>query len=324
MSDLPGEKDGAFYPAQLMVGVYEVALEALEPIELNAFAGATLRGAFGWAFKQMVCYQPQVRTCQGCLLRAQCPFPQVFEAGTLHAAQQNVPAPYVLRAPTGGQRRFEAGQRLAFQIVLVGRAIGLLPYFAVALGQLQRRGIGRLEGRARVAAITALHPDGVTTTQLFDGATPDELQSHRGWPARAWVGERPAPARVAVEFLTPARLKADERVWTTPAFHVLYRALLRRAGALCEYHGETPWETDYVGLTAQAHAVELVTAETTDAWRSRYSGRQGQIVAVRGCVGRVVYEGALAPFWPLLQLGEVIHVGKNTTFGLGQYRLAEA
>lgn len=328
MSERPVDNDGAFYPAHLAIGVYEVCLEALEPIALNDFAGATLRGAFGWAFKQMVCYQPGVPTCRDCLLRGQCPYPQVFEpapaAGTLRAGQQNVPAPYVLRPPAGGAQRYEAGQRLTFQVVLVGRAIGLLPYFAVALGQLQRRGLGRLAGRARVAGLTALHPDGVTTTALFDSTQPDVLHSHRGWPARAWVGEQAAPARVTVEFLTPARLVADERVWTTPAFYVLYRALLRRASALCEYHGETPWAADFPGLAARADDVRMVAAETADAWRSRYSGRQGQVMAVRGCVGRVSYEGELAPFWPLLRLGEVIHVGKNATFGLGQYRLVTA
>ena len=128
-------------PVHLPIGLYEITLTALEPIELSTFAAATLRGAFGWSYKQLVCYQPGVTTCQGCLLRGQCPYPQVFEPapqpGTLYENLQNVPAPYVLRPPADDERIFAPGQQFAFQIVLIGRAIGLLPYFAVALQQLQ-------------------------------------------------------------------------------------------------------------------------------------------------------------------------------------------
>jgi CRISPR/Cas system endoribonuclease Cas6 (RAMP superfamily) len=41
-----------------------------------------------------------------------------------------------------------------------------------------------------------------------------------------------------------------------------------------------------------------------------------------GVVGEAVYEGDLGPFAPLLALGEVLHVGKGTGFGLGRYEIA--
>jgi CRISPR/Cas system endoribonuclease Cas6 (RAMP superfamily) len=34
-----------------------------------------------------------------------------------------------------------------------------------------------------------------------------------------------------------------------------------------------------------------------------------------------VYEGDLGPFLPLLRLGELLHVGKHATFGLGRYEV---
>jgi len=38
-------------------------------------------------------------------------------------------------------------------------------------------------------------------------------------------------------------------------------------------------------------------------------------------VGKAVYEGDHAPFWPYLVFGQWTHVGSATTFGLGRYRI---
>lgn len=51
--------------------------------------------------------------------------------------------------------------------------------------------------------------------------------------------------------------------------------------------------------------------------RKRYSTRQEAWMALGGLVGRISYEGDLSGIIPLLRLGEYIHVGKGTLFGLG-------
>ena len=53
----------------------------------------------------------------------------------------------------------------------------------------------------------------------------------------------------------------------------------------------------------------------------RYSARQETTMLMGGLVGSVTFEGSLAEFLPFLELGELIHVGKGTVMGLGQYRL---
>jgi len=40
-----------------------------------------------------------------------------------------------------------------------------------------------------------------------------------------------------------------------------------------------------------------------------------------GFVGEITFEGHIEPFMPLIEAGEVLHLGKGTGFGLGKYFL---
>jgi CRISPR-associated endoribonuclease Cas6 len=50
-----------------------------------------------------------------------------------------------------------------------------------------------------------------------------------------------------------------------------------------------------------------------------YSTRQQKRLDVSGMVGESVFRGLDQFSWSLLVLGERLHVGKNTTSGLGKY-----
>ena len=312
----------------MRVGHYRFALTLEEAASLPRYKGSTLRGGFGYSFRRQVCLQRARKTCEGCLLRSVCPYGILFEPSPpadseVLSTQSDVPLPFVLEPPLEDKQGYESGEALTFGLRLVGRAIEHLPYFVMAFGALGRRGLGRDRAKYTLSSVTAVDLLQDRTAPVYSAR--DEVLRDSDLVADATAlngdsGGSPAE-RLAVEFLTPTQLKHDGRFHKRPDFHVLVRALLRRTSSLAYFHCGQRWDTDYRGWIERAKGVRTAGAHTSGMEIWRYSRRQGQRVSLGGPVGQMVYEGDLAPFRPLLALGEWIHVGKASVFGNGMMRV---
>ncbi len=77
-----------------------------------------------------------------------------------------------------------------------------------------------------------------------------------------------------------------------------------------------PWI--YSGLIERAKQVRIVDNKLKwFDWR-RYSQRQEQGMNMGGLVGSVIYEGKIGEFMPFVDFCSKVHIGKQTTFGLGK------
>jgi hypothetical protein len=99
--------------------------------------------------------------------------------------------------------------------------------------------------------------------------------------------------------------------------------MLRRISTLCDYHGNGEPLLDYRGLVAKAKDVDIVTSSLRWVDWKRYSNRQEQAMLMGGMIGSVTYRGKLDEFMPLLRFCEKVHIGKQTSFGLGKFNIAE-
>ena len=100
-------------------------------------------------------------------------------------------------------------------------------------------------------------------------------------------------------------------------------ALIRRIALLSEFHMDSPIETDFHALSLQAEQIRDTRELTWRDW-TRYSSRQRQTMQLGGVVGTWILTGISETYLPYLNLGQWLHVGKNATFGLGQYKMEEA
>ena len=304
---------------------YRVILTAREPIFMPRYAGSTLRGGLGQAFRKWVCTMGPI-DCHDCTLNGVCPYAYIFETAPFENAAQlrtysDVPRPFVLD-PLETHGDYRPGESFEFLLTLIGRAIDYLPYFIVSFRELGNIGIGRGRGRFQLTRVIA---DGGTTDgkAIYDCETQmvsnldniicfDDIQQA--------VAHLPAN-QLTIHFLTPARLTHEGQLTDQLPFHIFWRRLVGRISALAYFHCGESLEMDFKGFIDQAMAVE--TVECNLRWHdwTRYSQRQDTRMQLGGLVGSITYAGELEPFLPFIALGQHLHVGKNATFGLGKYRV---
>ena len=313
---------------------YRFTFRLHAPLRLPDYAGSLLRGQFGAALRRVAC-MTDAPTCEGCPLRATCPYPAIFEtpAPAEHAMQNfsHVPNPYVVEPPAFGTRQIDAGGTLQFGLVLFGRAVAQLPLVSFALQRALEGGLGRERARGVLERIEWQHTADQPAEPYRSGATfipiwqPGDaaIAAHDAHLAPPAAAVHTAPARLTLAIHTPMRLQQQGKPLRPAALtpRKLVADLLRRISLLAEFHAGRP------GLVADAPALvrhaETLTHQTALRWQdwSRYSSRQQQEMTLGGVVGAWTLEGDLAPLLPWLWLGQWLHVGKNATMGMGGYVL---
>jgi hypothetical protein len=309
---------------------YRFVLEAVTPLRLSAFAGATLRGGFGHVFKRTVCLWPP-GDCPRCLLKNTCAYPYIFETAPPPGSEklrnlEQIPRPFVIEPPTTGRGLYRPGERFDFGLVLVGRSLAYLPYFLFTFRELGRAGLGVDRGNFELAEV---HTDGLENPQSIYTAAEGVLkEAEAAVTVSALAAQRFAGAprrQLAVHFQTPARIRQAGAVQSQVSFQDLIRALLRRLSSLSYFHCGSELALDFKGLIAGAGAWETVESNLRWQGQARFSGRQLQEIDMSGVAGTVVYRGpdgeSLDPYLPLLAAGEWVHVGKGAVMGLGKYRV---
>ena len=129
---------------------------------------------------------------------------------------------------------------------------------------------------------------------------------------------------MTLEFQSPVRLKYQNRLLTPQRFEVaaILGNLLRRVSMLSYFHGNAPLELDFKSLTAAARSTAALSTELKWSEWTRYSSRQKTKMQMGGITGTVQLSGEdIKPFWPLLWIGQWLHIGKATSMGLGHYQI---
>jgi CRISPR-associated endoribonuclease Cas6 len=342
---------------------FQFLLKALDTINLPAYKGSTFRGAFGHAFKRVVCVHPvrksrealnraetipkpdpavgqrgtisngvsRERICNSCLLRGKCVYSYVFETPPPSDTSKMrkypfAPHPFVITPPLEERRMYRQNDTLCFELTLIGKSIDFLPYFIYTFDELGKMGIGKGKGRYQLEQVRAITGEGSKVKgeregTIYSGKDKTLRNDFRVLKVDDLGPFDLTPFTLDLIFVTPTRLKFDGRLSSSLEFHILIRNLLRRISLLSYFHCGEELGLDFKGLIEISKEIRVQKENLTWFDWERYSNRQKTKMKMGGFTGSITFEGDLEKFMPFLLLGEYIHVGKGTSFGLGKYKI---
>lgn len=302
-------------PIELPIARYRFHIQAQQAIGFPEFAGSTLRGAFGHALKQAACMTRE-KNCPDCALYHSCLYPAIFAPPTLTQSSlhniRNTPPPYLIEPPSWGRKHYSTGEQFSFNMVLMGSARHQLALISYAWQKAFAKEVGK--GQGKLIDIEIEKADKQWQSVMHNG----RIQEH---PAHIRLPENIASTQT-LHIHTPLRLQHNGNILNPKTIdsQTLLIQLLRRSSLVSESHLGIPIQADFTDLKNKAGQVSSTLNLHWKDW-TRYSNRQQQKMQLGGCIGTWHLEKIPLEFRQLLYLGQWLHIGKNTVFGMGGYTL---
>lgn len=306
---------------------FRFTIQATEEMVLPLYKGAVFRGGFGYTFKKVVCFQRGKKECSECILHNKCVYSYIFETAPPEDTKvlklyKTVPHPFVIEPPLSDDRVTKKDERISFNLILIGKAVDYLPYFIFTFTELGKQGIGKNRSKFTLEKVESL--DINSESKIIYEYDNEMLQNNYSLLEASHLNHtenKKDSSHVELKFLTPFRVRFDGKITDNIEFHVLFRNLLRRVSSLSYFHCGKELECDFKSYIEEAKKIKTVSNDLQWFDWERYSTRQKQRMNLGGVLGTTKFGGNLEPFLQFLRLGEHIHVGKGTSFGLGRYKI---
>jgi len=255
------------------------------------FIGSQIRGAFGYALKQVTCINPSFK-CKGCFAANNCLYYQFYE-------QKNIFHKY----------RFDfelAKPYYDFDLYLFDDAVVYLPYVVSALHMmLTQTGLGK--DRVILKEFDMFVND---VNIMQEGA----IKLPKNYEKTFQIDT--ICRNISLELHTPLRIKKqnrfirDDSIELKDIINSIYQRQMQFLGRAFK---KFPYE-----IEGNVVKKELSYKELT-----RKSNRQKTIMNLGGIMGKIEIQNINKESFEVLKLGELIGVGKSTVFGLGKIRVEE-
>lgn len=278
----------------------KVTLAFQERAELPPFLGSALRGAIGQAL---------YRTDQEA-------YAFLYAKGKNSEGKQDIAKPYMVIPPDISieNRVVEAGEELSFEIVLFGSAEKYVDALTKALRRSSKYGLGARRYGFELCRISN------------GGKQRIHWQEYLFYEAGASGGKKSGQklscvTGTIIRLCTPLRIRRGGQLLESISFETLIRNIINRILRLTERYGGWIDIGEAEKIQSLAAGVKTVRENLNIHHLQRYSNRVQDKMDFSGLMGEVEYEGDLTPFVSWLSAAQILHIGRNTTFGMGKIQV---
>jgi len=252
------------------------------------FLGSTLRGAFGVSLKKVVCINPSFK-CEGCFASNNCLFYDFYES-------KNKAHTYRFSKELGSID-------YDFSLYLFENATDKLPYILSTLHKmLYEIGLGVERKKHQIQSITC------NDIKVYE----DEKFNLENTKTDTVIVSNPQ-TKVRLKLVTPLRIKNHNKLERNIVD--LKQILQSIQNRLCELKNEEKKK-----LTFEPH-YKLIKSDVKFLDLTRYSNKQKTKMKFGGLIGEMIFDEVDPQSFQLLKIAEIIGVGKQTVFGLGEVKI---
>lgn len=309
-------------------------------LKMPEYSGSMLRGAFGVALRELTCITA-MSECKQCPIKERCKFPRIFETPALLSTATQAVNPYVIHVPTTTQQLcgqspliYKRGDIWHFSMTLMGAATLEFGIIIKAWKRALKTGLGTHQPYKRATLLQVSCDDKIIYCEAYSST---DINTHliQNIPYHISIHSIPEvnsnfPIHLIMRFLTPFRYQHHNRIVSQPDQLDSYgfvASLYNRIRLCQENHSANEnWDIGYDSYYLFRDDISTlgIEAEVSAHHVPRRSNRQQRKMQLYGLQGDIHLTGEskiLQRLLPALQLGERLHIGKNTTMGLGQYQL---
>lgn len=211
---------------------------------------------------------------------------------------------------------FEAGDQMMFTLLLFGKTIVYFNQYLQAIFALGQMGVGKYNSQFQIVRITNHRNRDILSEndiymKNYEITTIGDYVLYR----KHFFEEKGFAGKMI--FPTPLTLKYYGKFLEQFDMDAILRGICRRLFMLDCFEG-----LDVEQMKVDVDKIPTILEQNVDfSGVKRYSNRQNMSMTLRGIKGSCILENVNEEILELLIAGELIHIGKNTSFGFGKYIL---